>query len=197
MSISSERFRAMRDEMIPEIVLSRLRSRDELHILQIDSDPQGNVKVVEVSARQIGLGEEIASIYSQYVRAIEQAARYRGETNIGGVLAYANRIALKLQANGSQAGQVVVLLFSDGKLEGPQPKPRGEWLAGIQVWFWGIEREHEETLSKWARQKMQLGEEQMRLVLVSNWQTDSRIFGQKINRRFQNQQFVQRLQVSG
>jgi len=186
----------MRDRMVPTILLSRLRSRDVLHILRIDSDPQDDVKVVPVSLRQIGLAEEIATLYTQHIQPIEQTKCHACTNDIGGALAYANRIAKKLQANGS-ASQVIVMAFSDGKLEGPQTKLRSEWPEGVQVWFWGIEHEHEAALKKWCTQQMQLSDDQLNVVLFSDWETDAPLFGQKIGRRFPDEQLMQRLQTAG
>lgn len=175
----------MRDEMIPQVMLSRLRSRDVVHILLVSSDPEDSVTVLPVSGQRIGLAKEIAGIVD-HIQHIEQPPQYKGWTNIGGVLAYAKRIAQVSQGAKSQAPQVVVLALTDGILEGPQTKSAGAWPANVQVWFWGVARDQGEPLQKWATKEMALPPEQLTVVRFSDWKTMADVFGHKIGRPFQN-----------
>lgn len=194
-SIPLKRFLVMRDQMIPQIVLSRLRSRDELHILRVDSDPEDDVQRIPINGGNVGFDKEIADLFMKNIRTITQPAKYKGSTNIGGALAYAGRIAREVRAVSSQTPRVEVLIFTDGKLEGRQTGYDQGWMPGVHVWFWGVEREHEVSLKQWATRKMALGEQQLTIVRFSDWQTMAEVFGREIGRRFQDQQVLQRLYV--
>lgn len=187
----------MRDQMIPELVLSRLRSRDVLYILQIDSDPEDEIKRIAVNGRHVGFEKEITNIFRDSIHSIEQPPKYRGSTNLGGVLAFAARTAQELQAKDGPPVQVIVLVFSDGKLEGSQSGHRQEWPEGMQVWFWGVEPAQEAALKEWTTKKMALGEERLTIVRWSDWQTMAAVFGTKTGRRLQDVQVVQQLHTSG
>jgi len=193
-SISDTHFHTMRDQMIPRLVLSRLRGQDTVHVLQIDSNPQDTLRRVPVSPRHIGLDQEVVGLYTGFIQPIVQPPRYHGSTNIGGVLAYANRIAGMVQTNTGQKPQIVVLVFTDGKLEGSQTSLGAAWPADMHVWFWGVLPEHEAALKNWASKKMLLGEAQFTVVRLSDWETMAEVFGRKIGRRFADQQVLEKLQ---
>jgi hypothetical protein len=122
----------MRQQMLPLVVLSRMRSRDEAHVLPVDSNPEERVTVMRL-VKKVGIEKEIVSIFESIQTTFKRQERYRGTTNIGGVLAYAKRISLTLQeertraeANGKSlpaASPVIVTIFTDGKKEGPQARP--------------------------------------------------------------------------
>jgi hypothetical protein len=206
-SIPSERFRIMRDEMIPAIVLSRVRSRDKVHILAIDSDPEDQVIVQAISGRKVGKETEIATIFTQLQERIVQPKRYRGWTNIGGALAYAKRMSQMIEGNHTAVKQahasipssrVVITLFTDGKWEGKQSLQGGAWPAEVLVWFWGVERSYEASLRKWATQEMGLLDHQFFIVPFSDWQTAAdQLFGPRIERPFPDRQVLQQIQRLG
>lgn len=185
----------MRDQMIPRLVLSRLRSQDVVHVLQIDSNPEDTLKRVPVSSRHIGLDQEVVGLYTGFIQPIVQPQRYRGSTNVGGVLAYAGRIAGMVQASTGPKPQIVALVFTDGKLEGSQTSLGAAWPADSHVWFWGVLPEHEAALKNWATKKMMLGEEQFTVVRLSDWETMAEVFGRKIGRRFADQRVLEKVQA--
>lgn len=203
-SIKKDHYIKMRDEMMPEIVLSRLRSRDDIHILPVDSDPEQNVKVIPMSNRRAGVHTEIAAVFD-YLRTFNQPQGYRGTTNIGGVLAYAKRISQKLEEERKRAEAIgrghpsaplfVVAIFTDGKLEGRQTRYGGEWPQNVVVWFFGVDPRYEDHLKKWATGEMGLPEEQLTIVRMSDWKTMKKVFGQRIDRPYEDQQVLQALGV--
>ncbi len=196
----------MRDEMLPAIVLARLRHRDEVHILRLDTDPENQVEMLRLT-RNVGMGREIAAFFTT-VQKINQPSKYRGSTNIGGILAYAKRISMTLQESAKQAEargkprpispRFVVSIFTDGKPEGIQTQPQqGPWPTQVEVWFWGVEAKHEDALKQWAVTKMQLPEAQLHIVRFIDWQTVvAHTFGRHVGRPHPNTAVLKRLGVT-
>jgi hypothetical protein len=195
-SISKPHFQTLRDRMIPGIVIARLHSREVLHVLEIDSNPEDQQRPpqrLEVSPTQLGLATATAGLYADHLHTIAQRAHYRGDTNIGGVLAYAHRIAATIDATDSQHAQLIVAIFTDGKLEGKQTMVDAAWPANVRVWFWGVLSEYEVSLTTWATTDMKLREGQVRVVRLSDWETEAVVFGHAIERPFPDPHVVKQV----
>ena len=95
-TVPEKHFPIMRDRMFPEIVLSRLRQRDEIHTMPVDSHPEKNINPVRLT-RATGLDKEVMAIFEDVKTRIKRTKNPRITTNIGGVLAYAKRLSLDLQ----------------------------------------------------------------------------------------------------
>ena len=122
-TVPEKHFPIMRDQMFPEIVLSRLRQRDEIHTMPVDSHPERSINLVRLT-RATGLAKEVMAIFEDVKTRIKRTQNPRITTNIGGVLAYAKRLSLHLQqekarteASGKTASPLprfVVHVFTDG-----------------------------------------------------------------------------------
>jgi len=206
-SVPKDHFLSMRDKMFPNVVLARVRQRDEVHVMPVDSDPEKGVQVMRLT-RNVGMAKEILAFFASIQTQIHQPKSYKGSTNIGGVLAYAKRISLTLQDAHKQAEargkahtalpRIVANIFTDGKPEGVQTKPLpGPWSAAVTVWFWGVERAYEASLRKWATTEMGLPEAQLRIVRFTDWQTvAAHDFGQHIDRTHPDMEILKRLGAS-
>src|SRR5712691_8272588 len=62
-SVPKDHFLVMRREMFARLVLAYLNAREEVHICQIDSDPERNVKIMGLS-KPSGMLSEIAAMFS-------------------------------------------------------------------------------------------------------------------------------------
>jgi hypothetical protein len=205
-SVGKDRFVVMRDQMIPHAVLSRLHSRDVVHVMPVNSDPERSVHVTRL-VRKVSLDKEIASIVEYIQTRIKYSENPKVMTNIGGILAYAKRLSHMLQeerqrtaASGASlppAPRFVVVIFTDGKPEGVQTKPlQGSWPVELMVWFWGIEGAYEASLKKWATTEMGLPEGQLHIVRFTDWQTAAeQVFGPRINRPYPNMEVLNRLGI--
>lgn len=204
-SIPKDRFLILRDEVMPRIVLSRVRARDEVHILPVNSDPEENVKVFRVSGKRLGIDTEITAIYGHVQSHLDQPHRYSGTTNIGGVLAYAKRMSqlVEKEQRAKRMGKVdgslplfVVVVFTDGKLEGTQSRQAGEWPKNVVVSFWGIDPRHEGQLRKWATADARLAEDQINIVRMSDWESVANMFGRTIDRPSANLEVMEKLNLA-
>lgn len=203
-SIPEDQFRLMRDQMFPEVVLSRVRSRDEVHVMPVDSDPERHVHVLRL-IRNVGLDKELAALLQTVQAHIVHTKNPKVMTNLGGVLAYAKRLGTTLQeerARAQAAGKsampaprIVVVVFTDGKPEGRQTIPLpGVWPPEVEVWFWGVEPQSEGALKHWATTTMGLPAGQLHLVRLSDWQTvAAQVFGRQIDRPHPNLEILKRL----
>jgi hypothetical protein len=203
-TIPDEQFRLMRDQMFPEVVLSRVRSRDEVHVMPVDSDPERHVHVLRL-IRNVGLDKELAALLRTVQAHIVHTTNPRIMTNLGGVLAYAKRLGITLQeerarfqATGKASPptpRIVVMVFTDGKLAGRQTMPLpGVWPLEVEVWFWGVEPSAEGPLKQWATTTMGLPEGQFHIVRLSGWQTvATQVFGRQIDRPHPNLEILKRL----
>lgn len=194
----------MRGQMIPYLVFARLHSREEVHVLPIDSDPEKRVQVMRLS-KPSGMDREIAAMFAhvQTLKRPDEASEPRQRktqrepeitTNIAGALAYTKRLSQTFQterqrvaASGKPlppATRFVANIFTDGKPEGPQTKlPPGPWPAEVTVWFWGVESIHETSLKKWATADMGLPENQFHIVRFSDWQSIAdKVYGPQVGR---------------
>jgi len=194
-SIDKQDFTIMRDKWMTETCLSRLARGDEIHTLPVNSDPEKNVEVRTIGGgKRSGAYQDIMTVY-EFVRAnLVQPKGYKGTTNIGGVLAYAKRLGKqvtdapeKARKNGSS---IVVVIFSDGKLEGSQTLEGGEWPKGVSVWFFGVNPHDEDALKKFATDQVGVPPGQLKLVRMSDWHTMVKVFGETIGRPHQNQEFL-------
>ena len=205
-TVPEKHFPIMRDRMFPEIVLSRLRQRDEIHTMPVDSHPERSINLVRLT-RATGLDKEVMAIFEDVKMRIKRTKNPRITTNIGGVLAYAKRLSLDLQqekarteASGKTASPLprfVVHVFTDGKVEGPQTTPpAGAWPADVMVWFWGLEEPEVAPLKQWATTRMELPEAQLHIVLYSDWNTRAdKVFGHHIERPYANADLLKKLGI--
>jgi hypothetical protein len=205
-SIPLEHFIQMRDAMLPAVVLSRLRSRDEVHVLPVDSHPEKHVMVTRL-VKNVGMERAIVSLFDTIQSQMTRPQRYRGMTNIGGVLAYARRLHATLQATQTRAQErgtrswrmprLVVTVFTDGKLEGTQTQPLpGPWPEDLSVWFFGVEPAEEAALTKWAIHTIGIPEAQVTMVRFSDWETVAeKVFGQMIDRPHRDVELLERFQA--
>jgi hypothetical protein len=196
-SVPKDHFLVMRREMIAQVLLARVNPREVVHIMSIDSDPEHSVKRMGLSKPSGMLSETAAMLaHIQTLKRPDEIAKPRQPrapreqemtTNIAGALAYAKRNSQNLAASrkaGAPGPRWVVNLMTDGKPEGPQTKlPPGPWPTEVQVWFWGVESQHEATLQKWATQDMGIPEEQLHIVRFSDWENvANRLYGRQIGR---------------
>lgn len=205
-TVPKAHFAGMRDQMLPAVVLARLRSRDEVHTLPVDSDPEQHVRVTRLIQNR-RLDKEITALFASLRTEFVRPERYKGTTNLGGVLSYVKRTRLlfeedstRAQSNGKPrppTPQFVVTIFTDGLPDGRQTiPPAGPWPADVSVWFWGVEREHETALMKWATTAMGLPPSQVRIVRFTDWQTaEAQVFGPSIDRPTPQPEIRKRLGV--
>ena len=217
-SVPKDHFLIMRNDMAAYVILSRLRNREEVHMMPVDSNPENRVRVMQLS-KPSGMANEIAAM-AAHLQTFKRPDESHNEskrkqkpeapltTNIAGVLAYAKRNAQELAqerqrvaASGKPlppAPLVIANLFTDGLPEGPQtPLPPGPWPAEVMVWFWGVEQEHAAALKTWATTKMGLPEAQVHIVRFTDWQTVAdKIYGPQIGRPQPNLDILKRLASS-
>jgi len=133
-------------------VLSRLKNRDNVHILLIDSDPEDNIKSFILNSGRTGLVEKILEIDKYIQDEIQQSANYRGTTNIGGFLTFVKRNISESRnerANATAKGATltteplyVALLLTDGHPDGEQTNSGAEWHDDIHLSAWGVHDRH-------------------------------------------------------
>jgi len=205
-SIPADHFLLTRDQMFPQVILSRVRPRDEIHVVPINTNPEQHVHVTRL-VRTAGLDKELAALLTTVQTQIVHTQNPKVMTNIGGVLAYAKRLSTLLQEERSRAAaqgkaaapapRIVVVLFTDGKPEGRQTMPlSGPWPTNVSVWFWGVEPAAEAALTHWATTTMELPETQLHLVRFSDWETvAAQVFGRHVDRPHPNLAFLKRLQA--
>lgn len=134
--------------IVRKAVLSRLKGRDKVHILMIDSDPQDNIKSFILNGGRTGPVKEILKIDTYIQDEIRQPSNYRGNTNIGGFLSFVKRNISELRkerANAIAKGATlpaeplyVALLLTDGHPEGKQTNSEAKWHNDIHLSVWGI-----------------------------------------------------------
>jgi hypothetical protein len=189
-SIPADQFKNMK-QMAAEMVISRIRHRDEVHILKIDTDPQDEVKYFSVEGGRVGLSNEAKQIY-EYIMSVEQPKGYQGTTNIAGVLAHVKRAyeedqkaRNRLQDTGRPVPPAPIyfgLIFSDGKLEGKQSIVEGKWPEEVKIWFWGIDLKYEHLIENLCH-NYHIPQGNMQIVPFTHWESRAKTFGLEFDRQ--------------
>lgn len=165
-------------QIAAESVLSRLRSRDRVYQLLINSDAETKVETFEIAGGKTGVADDAVRIYQSF-QAIQRDKTRKITTNLASVLSYVKKVvntARRERQQRQQQGQsalhevqYVVVLLTDGLPDGRQTIEAGDWPDEVSVWIFGIKRDNEEKLKRLCLEQMRIPEANLHINRFSAW----------------------------
>ena len=179
-SVKPERFAAMRDRMIPELVLSRVKQGDTVHFLECgeNSAETARLFISNDGSAKLKLPSRLREFYDNTIKTTQ--TRRTHATDLRGPLAYAERLC-QTEAQTQKPHRVEVLIFTDGLPEGTQTAMAGQLPEAVNVGFWGIDTDNEAKLAAWAKSQ-NLADGHYQIVLFSQWQNAAAAYEKRIAR---------------
>lgn len=135
-------FEITRKKMIPEVVLSRLRARDEVAIVPLDDradDADARSFYLQPQLSYRGEMPQVARIRKEIETLRIRGAGDRGGTDFGGAIRYIDGNVRRVRGErGGEAPRFVACFFTDGFADGRQAKSLGEQLPEeVELVVWG------------------------------------------------------------
>jgi hypothetical protein len=178
-------------QIAAESVLSCLRPRDRLYQLLINADAEREVTTFDVASGKTGVADDALKIY-QSLKAIQRDQSRSVTTNLASLLSYVKKVVnearkerQRLEQQGRPAPpeiQYVAVLLTDGLPDGRQTIEAGDWPNDVQVWVFGVKREHEAKFKQLCLEQMRIPEANLHIKQFSAWKAGVKDFGPTVGR---------------
>jgi len=176
-TVSPEEFKEY-PQIAAESVLSRLRPRDRVYQLLINSDAETKVGTFDIAGGKTGVADDALKIYQSF-KTVQRDQGRNITTNLASVLSYVKKVvntARRERQQRQQQGQpappevqYVAVLLTDGLPDGPQTIEAGDWPDDMPVWIFGVNRENEKKLMRLCLDQIRIPEANLHVHRFSAW----------------------------